>query len=114
MAPSAGVTLQVNCIALLINPVIQIYFLAIYQIILTRFLSDKELNVQEVIDCIRGLKENKSPGCDGLTGEFYKNFSDILAPFLLAVFKESIDLGELPASLKQGVIVLKIGDQSPY
>lgn len=60
----------------------------------------------EVIDCINSLKENKSPGSDGLTGEFYKTFDNILAPFLLAVFKESIIIGELPASLKQGVITL--------
>jgi len=39
-----------------------------------------------------------------LTGEFYKHFCNDLAAFLLAVFKEAVDLGEMPASLKQGVI----------
>jgi len=50
---------------------------------------DKELNIEEIINCINSLKENKSPGNDGLTGEFYKHFCKDLAPFLLAVFKEA-------------------------
>lgn len=58
----------------------------------------------EITNCINSLKDNKSPGNDGFTREFYKNVCIDLAPFLLAVFKEAIDLGEMPASLKQGVI----------
>lgn len=41
----------------------------------------------EINECIKSLKENKSPGSDGLTGEFYKTFNLKLAPFLLAMFK---------------------------
>ncbi len=48
------------------------------------------------------LKDKFSTGWQ----KFYNTFSDILAPFLLAVFKESVDFGELPASLKQGEITL--------
>lgn len=47
---------------------------------------DEELNIQDVIDCINSLKENKSPGSDGLTGEFYKTFCNNLAPFFTCCF----------------------------
>jgi len=52
------------------------------------------------------LKNNKSPGTDGLTAEFYKTFSDQLAPFLLQVFMESIENETLPPSLTQGLVTL--------
>lgn len=67
---------------------------------------DKNLVLDEVIDAIKLLKCNKSPGCDGIASEFYKQFSDILAPFLLNVFTESIKNHELPPSLSQGIINL--------
>lgn len=60
----------------------------------------------EVADAIKHLKINKSPGTDGLTAEFYKQFADSLAPFLLEVFKESMDRGALPPTLCQGLITL--------
>ncbi len=62
--------------------------------------------VTEVADAIKCLKINKPPGTDGLTTELYKQFSDSLAPFLLKVFKESIDRGTLPPTLSQGLITL--------
>lgn len=43
------------------------------------------LTVQEIIVAIEGLNRNKSPGLDGLTGEFYRGFKDHLAPVLLAL-----------------------------
>ncbi len=88
----------VNYIALLINPLIQIYFLAnlsddINKITTDfRNVCDKELNIQEVIDCINSLKENKSPGNDGLTGEFYKTFCDYLHLFYLPFLKNLLIL----------------------
>lgn len=36
------------------------------------------------------LKNNKSPGADGLVAEFYKSFSDEPAPFLLQLDIESL------------------------
>lgn len=34
-----------------------------------------EIGIDELRECINLLKKNKSPGNDGLTGEFYKTFS---------------------------------------
>lgn len=66
----------------------------------------QDITLEEIIWGITNLKNNKSPGCDGLTSEMYKCFSESLGKFLLAVFKESLDRGELPPSLRQGVITL--------
>jgi hypothetical protein len=60
----------------------------------------------EINDCIKSLKDNRSPGSDGLISEVYKSFNDQLIPFILAMFQEPIEKGKLPASLKQGVITL--------
>lgn len=49
---------------------------------------DTPLAVEEVVDSIALLKNNKSPGTDGITAEFYKSFSNQLAPFLLQFFSE--------------------------
>lgn len=67
---------------------------------------DKTLTMTEIIEGIEGLKNNKSPGTDGLTAEFYKDFADELAPFLLEMFLESIQSETLPSSLTQGLLTL--------
>lgn len=67
---------------------------------------DFPLSLTEVKNCINGLKDNKSPGTDGLSSEFYKSFSLELAPFLLQVFNESFSANVLPWSMTQGLITL--------
>lgn len=71
-----------------------------------KLFCDDDLKLEEVIECIGNLKDNCSPGNDGLVSKFDKILRDKLAPFLLAVFIESIEKGELPASLRQDVITL--------
>lgn len=58
------------------------------------------------MDAINHLKHNKSPGNDGISSEFYKNNSELLAPFLLKVFSERIAKSTLLTSMTQGVICL--------
>ena len=67
---------------------------------------DTPLTMAEVTYLIVLLKNNKSPGTDGLIGECYKVFSDELAPFLLQVFMESIENDAHPPSLTQGLVIL--------
>jgi len=64
------------------------------------------ISVEEVIKQINHLKNNKSPGTDGLTAEFYMLFIKDLAPFLLKIFIESINNQCLPTTLTQGLITL--------
>jgi hypothetical protein len=44
------------------------------------------ITTQEITYLICSLMNNKSPGPDGSTGEFYKAFIDLLVPDILAVF----------------------------
>ena len=67
---------------------------------------DRPIVLNEIIDAINHLKINKSPGIDGFTAEFYKQFCESLAPFLKEVYRESTDRGSLPPTLCQGLIIL--------
>lgn len=58
------------------------------------------------INCIDSLKDNKAPGNDGITGEFYKCFKQVVAPFLAGLFEEALDKEELPHTLRQRLIKL--------
>lgn len=55
---------------------------------------------------IRSMKKNKSPGTVGLSVELYMQFWNIIENPLFEMYKESIELKELPTSLKQGLINL--------
>ena len=77
-----------------------------------------ELNEEEKITCegaltmhecsaaLKSFKNNKSPGNDGLTAEFYKKFWPILGKMCVSSFNESLELGELSISQRQAVITL--------
>ena len=55
---------------------------------------------------MKTFKSNKTPGNDGLTIEFYKNFWSVLGKFCVSSFNESFKSGELSTSQKQAVISL--------
>ena len=64
------------------------------------------LSEKELFDALKGMPDNKSPGNDGLTKEFYETFwSDIKIPFLENVLF-SFDIGELSISQRQSMIKL--------
>lgn len=57
-------------------------------------LEDKEacdggIAQSEIEQAIKSLKNNKSPGSDGLTAELYKMFVKNVSPFLLSVQRKS-------------------------
>uniref|UniRef100_A0A8C2B6N7 Reverse transcriptase domain-containing protein n=1 Tax=Cyprinus carpio TaxID=7962 RepID=A0A8C2B6N7_CYPCA len=67
---------------------------------------DDSIAQEKVLKAIKNLKNNKSPGCDGITAELYKMFDELLTPFLVKVFSESLEKEALPTTMTQGVITL--------
>ena len=69
-------------------------------------LLDKELNVDELYNSLRYMKNNKSPGPDGITVEFYKAFWKELKDPLLKVYNNSFDIEEMSYTQYLAIIVL--------
>ena len=72
------------------------------------------LTLKDIEGAIKGMANNKSPGADGLTVEFYKTFCNELAPILLEAWEDANRKGQLPEELRTGIIALlyKKGDRS--
>ena len=64
------------------------------------------LTVKECWDALRSMKNNKSPGNDGITKEFFEYFGGKLGSFLVSTLNHSFEKGELSASQKQAIITL--------
>ncbi|KAA8595779.1 hypothetical protein FQN60_011070, partial [Etheostoma spectabile] len=83
-----------------------------------RFLTD--ISIAEIVEAIAEFPNNKAPGPDGFTIEFYKCFSKELSPLLLRMFKHAVSVGQLPQTLYKANIslILKKGrnelDASSY
>ena len=74
---------------------------------------DSELSINELTRAVESMQNNKAPGADGLPKEFYTTFwAELKAP-LLAMYNESLLMGNLPPSLREGTISLlyKKGDK---
>lgn len=67
---------------------------------------DAPISKKEVLNAIKGLQSGKSPGPDGLSVEFYKEFHDILIDPLLNMFNDSLAKGTLPQFLREANISL--------
>jgi len=69
-------------------------------------LCEGRLTEDEVKKAVNEMRDNKSPGSDGLTKEFYVTFWPDLNHDLLDSLNTSFSEGELSTSQKQGVITL--------
>ena len=76
-------------------------------------LCEAEIYLDEIIKAINSQKNNKSPGNDGLTAEFYKQLLNELAPILLEVYNSWNRFGIIGASSRTGIIsvIYKKGDK---
>ena len=66
----------------------------------------REIVLTECWDALSSMKNEKSPGNDELTKEFYTAFFDELGSPLLKTFNSSFVKDELSSSQKQAVITL--------
>ncbi len=65
-----------------------------------------DVTIQECEHVLNTFKENKSPGNDGITVEFYKHFWGEICNLLVDSFNSSYREGELSTSQRQAVISL--------
>lgn len=64
----------------------------------------RPITVLEVRESIKHLKSNKSPGSDGLSGEFYKYSIEELSPKLTKVLNYTISEGDPPKTWSEAII----------
>jgi hypothetical protein len=76
-------------------------------------LSEEEKEGKEgtlkLFECEKALSEmknNKSPGNDGITAEFYKKFWPLVGKILINALNESFQVGQLTISQRQSVLTL--------
>ena len=69
-------------------------------------LCEGEVTHNEITQAVSQMQNDKSPGTDGLTYEFYKSFWRLIEKDLVEVFNHSFENKELPESQKYGLLTL--------
>ena len=63
-----------------------------------------ELTEKEILTALKKMKNNKSPGTDGFTSEFFKFFYNDIKVFIKRALNEGYNEGKLSISQRQGLI----------
>ena len=61
---------------------------------------------KETAEALKDMKNGSSPGCDGLTTDFYKTFWQYIKEMLLEFIERSIEIGLVSQTQKRGIITL--------
>ena len=87
-------------------------------------LCEGALTEEELRKALFSLENDKSPGIDGLTANFYKCFWPLFGPSVTHVYNHAFRAGRLAVSQRRGIITLlfkkgteicsRIGDRSPH
>ena len=73
---------------------------------------ESDLTLGEIKNVLKSIKNNKSPGGDGFSKEFYEAFFDLIGIHLLNSYSETFTKGQLSISQRRGVICLIPKDDS--
>ena len=65
-----------------------------------------KISLDELHKAVKDLASNKTPGLDGLPGEFYKFFWNDISYLVLQSFEDAFNTGQLSPSQRQGIINL--------
>ena len=71
-----------------------------------KHLCEGGITPEECLNAVKNLKENKSPGLDGIPGEFYKLLWPEICDLIIDSFNESFQNGELSESQKTSILSL--------
>ena len=71
-----------------------------------REICDEKLNIEEIGKALRNLENNKTPGSDGLTTNFYKFFWVDIKSFLFESYSYSYENMSLTQNQKLGILNL--------
>ena len=63
-----------------------------------------DITLAECTKALSMMQNNKSPGSDGLTTEFYRAFWDIISTYVVNSFNYAFNTGNLSISQRQGII----------
>jgi len=69
-------------------------------------IMNKPITNTEIKSVIKNLSKNKSPGPDGLTGEFYQTFREELVPIFLKLFTKIAEEETLPKLFYESTMTL--------
>ncbi len=69
-------------------------------------MCDEKITIKEIENVIKNLKPGKSPGCDGLTTEFYKKYWDVIKEPFCEMLNETYEHGELPYTMRKAILAL--------
>ena len=69
-------------------------------------ICEGEITLAECTKALSMMQNNKSPGSDGLTTEFYRAFWDIISTYVVNSFNYAFNTGNLSISQRQGIISL--------
>ena len=71
-----------------------------------RDLCEGQITEKETTEALKAMKNGSSPGCDGLTTEFYKTFWQHIKEIVIESFEHPFEVGHVSQTQKRDIITL--------